>query len=119
MMPPMVAVVAEFEPEMAANRPQELIVANPRPPRSPADAGMREIGKPPSDACRGNQVTSQDEQRQRQQAEEVQSFKQGDTDIGQREIDDQRCADHPVTYDQENRHADQKQHDDAGRQQPE
>ena len=34
MIPPIVAVVAEFEPEMAANRPHEAIVARPRPPRS-------------------------------------------------------------------------------------
>ena len=48
---------------------------------------MGEVGQPARDSGRSDQVAGENEQRQRQQAEEVEAFKQRHADIGQREVD--------------------------------
>jgi len=78
----------------------------------PAQDRVGEVGHPPGNAGGIDQVAGQDEQRQCQQAEEAETFEQGDPDVGQGEVDNKTAADNPESDDQEDRHAKHEQHGD-------
>ena len=63
----------------------------------PAEDRIGEIRQPLGDAGRLDEVAGQDEQRQRQQAEEVQALVQRNADIGEGEVDDDADAESALT----------------------
>jgi hypothetical protein len=79
----------------------------------PAEDRVGEVGEPLGDAGRLDEIAGHDEERQRQQAEEVQPFVERHADVGEGEVDDQADADHPEADDQEDRYAEHEESRDA------
>ena len=69
----------------------------------PAEHGIGEIRQPLGDAGIVDQVAGEDEERQREQPEEVEALVERHADIGEGEVDDDADADHPQADDQEDR----------------
>ena len=79
----------------------------------PAQNRVGEVHQPLGDAGLVDEVAGQDEERQRQQAEEVEALVKCHADVGEGEVDHQADAHHPEPDDEEDRHPDNEQQGDA------